>query len=256
MIKIIENTFSRENEKLFIERHLPLQFGFLVSGGMGQGKSRFVDYLMHFTQNFDNPRLKSFVKYNAANVLSSAQEGKSIPNQGVVVFDDIEDLIRDRQESGGGNIVLPWLLNELDGGDKDVFRIIVFVTNYTDEVENALLRPGRLDMHIKFKPPKVEFLKKLLLFHTQNDIDDSMADNIITTLKNIFREGKNISVTFAHISFLCRLVYTSTEKDLKNLDFWKKTIEGMKDFSPFRKNKINDSDEPHSFGFSQNTRRE
>ncbi|KAJ6367143.1 hypothetical protein OIU77_003508 [Salix suchowensis] len=65
--------------------------------------------------------------------------------------------MRDRQQGGdqyGGSpssrLTLSGLLNFIDGlwsscGDE---RIIVFTTNHKDRLDSALLRPGRMDVHI------------------------------------------------------------------------------------------------------------
>ena len=48
------------------------------------------------------------------------------------------------------NITLSGLLNFIDGlwSTSGEERIIVFTTNYKDRLDPALLRPGRMDMHI------------------------------------------------------------------------------------------------------------
>ena len=48
------------------------------------------------------------------------------------------------------NITLSGLLNFIDGlwSTSGEERIIVFTTNYKDRLDPALLRPGRMDMHV------------------------------------------------------------------------------------------------------------
>ncbi|XP_020110511.1 AAA-ATPase At4g30250-like [Ananas comosus] len=61
----------------------------------------------------------------------------------------------DRRSAGDeGRVTLSGLLNFTDGlwsccGDE---RIIVFTTNYADRVDPALLRPGRMDVHVRLGP--------------------------------------------------------------------------------------------------------
>ena len=259
LVSIIKNTFSLEKEKVFAERRLPCQLGVMLSGLPGCGKSMFVNHLTQMAASFENPRLRTHYVYSAAAALQSAQEGRPIPSQGIIIFDDIESIIKERESDeadGTSGMVLSWMLNGLDGGSKDVFRVIILVTNHRKVIDDALLRPGRIDMHVKFNPPKMEYLKKLLMFHTQNDISEELATEVAKELKEKFK--KNGGATFAHVSFLCRLAYTSTMidqdgKDLKltNIDFWKNIINSMKEFSPYRGSKVNENDESvkPAFGF-------
>lgn len=59
-----------------------------------------------------------------------------------------------RRAGDDGRVTLSGLLNFTDGlwsccGDE---RIIVFTTNYADRVDPALLRPGRMDVHVRLGP--------------------------------------------------------------------------------------------------------
>ncbi|KAH7857599.1 hypothetical protein Vadar_014437 [Vaccinium darrowii] len=71
------------------------------------------------------------------------------------LIDDLDSTDFQNREAGGYNqsdsqLTLSGLLNFIDGlwsccGDE---RIIVFTTNHKDRLDPALLRPGRMDMHI------------------------------------------------------------------------------------------------------------
>lgn len=51
--------------------------------------------------------------------------------------------------------MLTSLLNEIDGVEELKGVVIVAATNRPDEIDAALLRPGRLDRHIYVGPPDV-----------------------------------------------------------------------------------------------------
>jgi chaperone BCS1 len=62
----------------------------------------------------------------------------------------MEQMARGGRPGNGGKFTLSGLLNYMDGlwascGEE---RIFIFTTNHKDKVDPALLRPGRMDMHI------------------------------------------------------------------------------------------------------------
>ncbi|CAB4263974.1 unnamed protein product [Prunus armeniaca] len=136
---------------------------YLLYGPPGTGKSSLIAALANYLK-FDMYDLE-------LTHLGSNSELRrllvSTANRSILVIEDIDCSIelKDR-EFGGGNpndsqmrtksnkffmqLTLSGLLNFIDGlwsscGDE---RIIVCTTNYKDKLDPALLRPGRMDMHI------------------------------------------------------------------------------------------------------------
>ncbi|KAL6294285.1 hypothetical protein ACE6H2_002427 [Prunus campanulata] len=137
--------------------------GYLLYGPPGTGKSSLIaamaNYLKFDIYDLELTHLRSNSELRRLLV--------STANRSILVIEDIDCSIelKDR-EFGGGNpndsqlrtkskkffmqLTLSGLLNFIDGlwsscGDE---RIIVFTTNYKDKLDPALLRPGRMDMHI------------------------------------------------------------------------------------------------------------
>jgi chaperone BCS1 len=52
--------------------------------------------------------------------------------------------------NGGGRISLSALLNILDGVASQEGRVLIMTTNHIEKLDEALIRPGRVDMTIKF----------------------------------------------------------------------------------------------------------
>lgn len=83
----------------------------------------------------------------------------------IIFFDEIDALSPDRSEGGStsaANHVLTSLLNEIDGVEELKGVVIVAATNRPDEIDPALLRPGRLDRHIYVAPPDYEARLQIL----------------------------------------------------------------------------------------------
>lgn len=82
----------------------------------------------------------------------------------IIFFDEIDALSPDREggASSVANHVLTSLLNEIDGVEELNGVVIVAATNRPDEIDPALLRPGRLDRHIYVGPPDYEARLQIL----------------------------------------------------------------------------------------------
>lgn len=59
------------------------------------------------------------------------------------------------------------LLNAVDGVSVHECRVLIMTTNAPQLLDRALIRPGRVDMHIKFELPSREELRGLFFEHVQ-----------------------------------------------------------------------------------------
>ncbi|KAF8085432.1 hypothetical protein N665_0667s0028 [Sinapis alba] len=133
--------------------------GYLLYGPPGTGKSSLVAAMANYLK-FDvyDLQLASVMRDSDLRRLLLATRNRSI-----LVIEDIDCAVDfpnrlEQQQPGEGKncgdsqapLTLSGLLNFIDGlwsscGDE---RIIIFTTNHKDKLDPALLRPGRMDMHI------------------------------------------------------------------------------------------------------------
>ncbi|MDZ4910405.1 AAA family ATPase, partial [Clostridium perfringens] len=88
-----------------------------------------------------------------------------------IIFIDEIDAIGARRHSESNNEkdqTLNQLLVEMDGFNKDDNIIIVGATNRLDLLDEALLRPGRFDRHIRINSPNYNSRYEILKVHTKN----------------------------------------------------------------------------------------
>ncbi|XVF15806.1 hypothetical protein REPUB_Repub09cG0188100 [Reevesia pubescens] len=129
--------------------------GYLLYGPPGTGKSSLVAAMANYLK-FDMYDLQ------LANIMRDSDLRKLLlatGNRSILVIEDIDCSVDlpDRRHGDGRKqpehhvqLTLSGLLNFIDGlwsscGDE---RIIIFTTNHKDRLDPALLRPGRMDMHI------------------------------------------------------------------------------------------------------------
>ncbi|PIA56098.1 hypothetical protein AQUCO_00700449v1 [Aquilegia coerulea] len=128
--------------------------GYLLFGPPGTGKSSLVAAMANYLK-FDIYDLE------LSNIHANSDLKRllvSTANRSILVIEDIDCSVEiqdrgyhdDTFITSRNKFTLSGLLNFIDGlwsscGDE---RIIVFTTNHKDKLDSALLRPGRMDMHI------------------------------------------------------------------------------------------------------------
>ncbi|WP_277555443.1 AAA family ATPase [Halobaculum limi] len=105
----------------------------------------------------------------------------------IIFFDEIDAIAVDRDgmgdSSGVGERVVSQLLTELDRASSNPNLAVIAATNRRDALDDALVRPGRLESHVEVPLPDVEGRRKILAVHTvrtplAEDVDlDDVADH-------------------------------------------------------------------------------
>jgi len=67
---------------------------------------------------------------------------------------------------------LSYLLNILDGIKESQDRIIIMTTNHVEKLDPALIRPGRIDLNIKFKKASTKDIKEILNFYWKQEVPE------------------------------------------------------------------------------------
>ena len=97
----------------------------------------------------------------------------------VIFFDEIDAIAGQRGrrmgDSGVGERVVSQLLSELDGIESLEDVVVIATTNRPDLIDDALLRPGRLDRHIHVPIPDEAARRAIFEVHTRNK---PLADNV------------------------------------------------------------------------------
>ncbi|GJN37312.1 hypothetical protein PR202_gb26250 [Eleusine coracana subsp. coracana] len=154
----------RNNRDLYRRTGKPWKRGYLLHGPPGTGKSTMIAAMAnHLNYDIYDVELTIIETNNDLRKLLIQTTGKSI-----IVIEDIDcslDLTGDRRRankdrnkrrsssysSDDSKVTLSGLLNFVDGlwsacGGE---RIVVFTTNHVDTLDPALIRRGRMDMHIE-----------------------------------------------------------------------------------------------------------
>jgi ATP-dependent 26S proteasome regulatory subunit len=160
------NTFM-SNEESYIKKGIPYNFGLLLHGSPGTGKTSCIKALANYTKRhiiFVNLKLIKTCKQFEEIFLLDYINNMYVPHcRKIIVLEDIDcmsDIVisRDDAKPIGPNedeiyddkLTLSCILNTIDGIFENHDRIMIMTTNYVDKLDEALVRPGRIDMKIEF----------------------------------------------------------------------------------------------------------
>ncbi|KAL7270636.1 Complex III assembly protein translocase and chaperone [Rhizina undulata] len=138
--------------KWYYERGIPYRRGYLLYGPPGTGKSSFIQALAgHLDYNICllNLSERGLTDDRLNHLLSN------LPERSIALLEDCDAAFgRKRvqtEEDGyrGANVTFSGLLNALDGVASSEERIIMLTTNHVDRLDDALVRPGRVDFRIE-----------------------------------------------------------------------------------------------------------
>ncbi|WFD33468.1 vesicle-fusing ATPase [Malassezia cuniculi] len=112
----------------------------------------------------------------------------------IIIFDELDAICRQRGTTGGGtgvgDSVVNQLLSKMDGVDQLNNILIIGMTNRMDMIDEALLRPGRLEVHMEINLPDESGRLQILNIQTAKmrtngimDVDVSL-DELAALTKN------------------------------------------------------------------------
>ncbi|GMY22225.1 AAA-ATPase At4g25835-like [Fagus crenata] len=172
--------------------------GYLLHGPPGSGKSSLIaamaNYLCYDVYDLELTKVSDNSELRALLIQTT--------NRSIIVIEDIDctvDLTVDRttkartmrkrkeivtrgcEEEESGRVTLSGLLNFTDGlwsccGEE---RIIVFTTNYRDNVDPALVRCGRMDMHVSLGTCGMHAFKALVRNYLSFDSDSHPMFDVV-----------------------------------------------------------------------------
>ncbi|WBW73969.1 secretory pathway ATPase Sec18 [Schizosaccharomyces osmophilus] len=88
----------------------------------------------------------------------------------IIIFDELDAICKKRGSSGGdtgvGDQVVNQLLAKMDGVDQLNNILVIGMTNRKDMIDEALIRPGRLEVHVEISLPDEHGRLQILKIHT------------------------------------------------------------------------------------------
>ena len=167
-------------DRLFEETNTDPPSGVLLYGPPGTGKTLLARALAGETDvNFvrvDGPEIIDRYVGESEKAIREVFERARQSAPSIVFFDELDAIAAAR---GDGHEVtervVSQLLTELDGMRENPNLVVLAATNRKDQIDPALLRPGRLDTHVFVGEPDLDAREKILAVHTQGK---PLADDV------------------------------------------------------------------------------
>lgn len=164
---------------------------------------------------------------NVRNLFKDAEEEWRIRREEsslhIIIFDEIDAICRRRGNSGNtgvGDQVVNQLLSKMDGVEPLENVLIVGMTNRLDLIDDALLRPGRFEIHLEISLPDEDSRAEIFRIHTKTMESHDYLDGGVDLAK-IARLSKNYTgaeitaVVKSAVSFALERKVHSEKKDEK-----------------------------------------
>lgn len=114
----------------------------------------------------------------------------------IIIFDELDAVCKQRGTSGGGtgvgDSVVNQLLSKLDGVDQLNNILLIGMTNRVDMIDEALLRAGRLEVHMEISLPDESGRAQILKIHTAKMRNNNVMENDVD-VNELARLTKNFS---------------------------------------------------------------
>ncbi|KAH9411864.1 AAA ATPase [Ordospora pajunii] len=134
---------------------------------------------------------------NIRNLFKDAEDEwrakKEDSNLHMIIFDEIDAICRRRGNSGNtgvGDQVVNQLLSKMDGVEAIENILVIGMTNRLDLIDEALLRPGRFEIHLEISLPDEESRAEIFRIHTKTMESHKYLDESIDIAK-IAKLSKN-----------------------------------------------------------------
>jgi vesicle-fusing ATPase len=116
----------------------------------------------------------------------------------IIILDEMDAICKvrgsNRSDSGVSDSVVNQLLSKIDGVDSLNNILLIGMTNRKDMIDDALLRPGRLEVHVEIGLPDAAGRLQILNIHTKNMKESNrISPEVLDRLDEISDKTKNFS---------------------------------------------------------------
>lgn len=172
----------------YLDRGIPYRRGYLLYGPPGTGKSSFIQALageLDFNIAMLNVNERGLTDDRLNHLLTN------IPQRTIVLLEDADAAFVNRRQAdaegyAGPTVTFSGLLNALDGVGSAEGRIIFLTTNHVERLDEALIRPGRVDLPIRFGEATAYQMEHLWdRFYADVDHDGSGKRRFVERARNL-----------------------------------------------------------------------
>lgn len=167
------------SQEWYINRGIPYRRGYLLYGIPGSGKTSLICALAgHFKTNLYILNVSSSRMSDDGLFHLLAQ----VPMRSMVLLEDVDSAFAHRVKSQDveNKLTFSGLLNALDGAASKDGSLVFMTTNHLDRLDDALVRPGRADVHLEFGQATADQANRMFCaFFPEAGGADGFGDKIV-----------------------------------------------------------------------------
>jgi len=142
---------------------VPVKRGVCLYGPYGTGKTLTAYVAAKHAVSVE----RTFIYLKDVKYLADAIEFAKQYSPAVVFAEDV-----DRAVGGDRSAQVDTILNTIDGLDSKESKVMVILTtNHVDKINQALLRPGRMDLALEIGPPDADAVERLIHLYARGLLD-------------------------------------------------------------------------------------
>ena len=206
LIADIQNYLDPKNRQFYAKRGIPYRRGYLLHGPPGTGKTSLATALAgHFGLGLFLVHLPSVRSDYSLDMLFS-----TLPASCIVLLEDIDAVGIERQPGGEdeenqydslrkrrADCSLSGLLNVLDGVGSATGRIVLMTSNFPEKLDEALIRPGRIDKQVYLGHTSQATARKMFLGIYAPDADSENPSSTASTIPLANNDLSELAATFS-----------------------------------------------------------
>jgi len=200
----LDDFVAKGTRSWYIEHGIPYKRSFLLHGKPGAGKTSLIQaiagrygrnlaYLSPSHPDMTDDSLKAAVQ--------------RCPAKSIIVLEDVDALFagggRKKKEGDKSALTFSGVLNALDGVGACSGAIFILTTNHRENLDAALIRNGRVDVHVEFTDATDEQMRGLFLSFYK-EAPPALAEEFATALRDKLGERSVSMAALQHFFILMR----------------------------------------------------
>jgi len=209
IVNLITNFLKPETMQQYEDFGINHKLTILFEGVPGTGKSSLIAALAsHFNMNIAiisfTPKMTDVgfmrsMRMFERNKHDNEEDGEKERDTLLVIEDmDCIFVARKSNDENRNQVTFSGILNALDGVTTGGNQIVIMTTNHIENLDPALIRPGRVDHILRFDYATKEQIKEIFTVYTKNDHTIKPDEDIRKIIAQEFYEavkGLNIKIT-------------------------------------------------------------
>lgn len=203
VVEDLDDFVARGTRAWYTEHGIPYKRAYLLHGSPGAGKTSLIQaiagrygrnlaYLSPSHPDMTDDGLKTAVQ--------------RCPAKSIIVLEDVDALFgegRKKKEGDKSALTFSGLLNALDGVGSCSGSIFILTTNHRERLDPALIRNGRVDMHVEFTDATDEQMRGLFLAFYKG-APPALAEEFATKLRAELGEKTVSMAALQHFFIMMR----------------------------------------------------